>query len=151
MADLDFAPPIRTPSKPLKDMKRQEIENEVLQWRKLWSWIPEDTKTILTKIGTEVAITTRWGKRYVGTLGQPKFDMKEIQLEVFQSEYNYEQGKEFMEHKTIHVPMSALIQLDIIHGTYEKEKATLPEPNADQYVSEKMGLESEVKEYGKKS
>ena len=120
----DFVEQMKTPTNKftLKELREREDV-----WRGLWSWIPEDVKYLLYRIGTQVRILRRDYKGSLGKLGEIRFEPKEYEISVFEKHYNETDGKYYYEKKVIKIPSSAVMMLEFIQEripaeTLEKEE-----------------------------
>jgi len=120
----DFVEQMKTPTNKftLKELREREDV-----WRGLWSWIPEDVKYLLYRIGTQVRILRRDYKGSLGELGEIRFEPKEYEISVFEKHYNETDGKYYYEKKVIKIPSSAVMMLEFIQEripaeTLEKEE-----------------------------
>ena len=124
------------PFKPLKDMTRSEVEDELQMRRNIWTWLDEDTQRILTMVGKPVRLLTRNNQRYLGRLGAPSFGLEKVEIECDDVIFDYNKGLKFVEHKVIIIPFGNVYQLEEIlyqeeypieTPSYDKVYATEPE------------------------
>ena len=78
-------------------------------WRALWSWLGDEAKFDLLRVGSVVRLVRRDYKGVVGQLGQIKFEPSEYELTVFEKVYNYNDGKYYYESKTVQIPAAAIM------------------------------------------
>jgi len=99
---------------PVSKFKLSELQEREEFWRALWSWIPEDVKYFVLRIGQLVRIVRRDYKGSIGELGEVKFEAKELELAVYEKQYNYNDGKYYYERKVIKIPYAAVMWLEFI-------------------------------------
>lgn len=111
-----FLDQMQTPASKLNIKQLREREEF---WRALWSWIDEDIKYFILRVGTQVRVVRRDYKGSLGELGLVHFDPKELEVRVYEKTYNYNDGKYYYEDKTLKIPFGAITWLEFI-GTSEK-------------------------------
>lgn len=104
---------------PLSEMTEGELRQEVARWRRMWTWVPEDCKYYLARVGSLVRVINRSNKGYVGIMLQPHFELTEIEVEVENTEYNYEDGKRYLEDKVLRIPKNQLVHMEFIASQEE--------------------------------
>ncbi|MBW2562002.1 MAG: hypothetical protein JRE40_14275 [Deltaproteobacteria bacterium] len=100
---------------PVNKFKLSELQEREEFWRALWSWIPEDVKYFVLRIGQLVRVVRRDYKGSIGELGEVKFEAKELELAVYEKQYNYNDGKYYYEKKVLKIPYSAVFWLEFIN------------------------------------
>ena len=78
-------------------------------WRALWSWLGDEAKFDLLRVGSVVRLVRRDYKGVLGQLGQIKFEPSEYELTVYEKVYNYNDGKYYYESKTVQIPAAAIM------------------------------------------
>lgn len=99
---------------PTKSMSRNDLKAECEVWRMLWEWIDQDTKFFLTHVGEVVRIIERNYHGVLGTMLQPRFELKSLEVGTVEKEYSQADGKYYVEKKTAHIPQSNIIKLEFI-------------------------------------
>jgi len=122
--------------KPTDGMSKAELLDEVRTWRNLWTWVEEDSKYYLTKVGQMCRLTTRNYKGHLGRLLTPHFVLKELELEVVEREYNYDDGRYYIEAKTLRIPITQITHIEIISERELAEELALPPSSEAQDMSE---------------
>lgn len=117
---------------PIKKMGVKELRKREETWRSLWSWIPDNVKYLIYRIGSEVRLVRRDYKGAIGTLGEVKFEPEQYEVTVFEKRYNEMDGKFWYEKKTVLIPVGSTLMLEFIH-----ERQLADEVD----VEEVMGLE----------
>jgi len=100
--------------KPIKELSKQEMAEEIERWRTLWGWVSEDVKYYLTKIGMMCRVIRG---NYSGTFGellQPKFRLSELEVGVREKTYDHNDGKYYMETKIVKLDANRLIDIEFI-------------------------------------
>ena len=119
---------------PISKMGVKELRQREASWRALWSWIPENVKYLVYRIGSEVRILKRDYKGYIGELGAVAFEASQYEVHVYAKQYNETDGKFYFENKTLLIPSGAVMFLEFVH---DRE-------SADEEMPEVMGLEEEA-------
>ena len=105
----------------IDSMSEDDLRSELQQYRNLWTWLDDEVKYYLLKVGTVTRILTRGYQPYVGMLGMPRFKLSELEMDVDRREYNYSDGKHYMERKTILIPANGLTHIEFIEEQEEIE------------------------------
>lgn len=74
----------------------------------------EETKYYLTHVGETVRIMERNYHGVLGTMLQPRFELKTIEVGNWEKSYSQLDGKYYMEKKVSRIPASNIIKFDII-------------------------------------
>lgn len=98
----------------IKKMKLGELREEVQLWRNLWNWTPSEVKYYLARTGATIGLTMRNYKRYLGILLETHWDLKEIELGVYDKAYDYTDGQYYFERKIIKVGSNAILDVQWI-------------------------------------
>lgn len=128
----------------LKKMSKEQKDTEITAWRNLWSYLPSEVKGIptntyrssnspslvswmptkyyLLKSGTTVAITMRNYKRHLGVLLSTRWDIKEMEIGVYEKEYDQTTGNYFFERKIIKLNPQGIIDMQWIQERIEESK-----------------------------
>jgi len=124
---------------PLEQMTVEQLKQEVQTWRNIWSWVPSAIKYYISRTGALTGITIRNYHRYIGVLLETHWDLKELELGVYERVYDQNSGEYYYERKVVKVPVSQIIALDwIAERTPEKEL----QQEAQQEQNEAETLES---------
>lgn len=107
-------PEYETQHQALEEMTVEEMQDEIRKWRAMWSWLDEPVKYHITKIGQLCRYVGRNFKGHLGHFGQPHFQLTEIEMDATEVEYNYDDGKRYLESKTLKIPASNIVQLEFI-------------------------------------
>lgn len=122
---------------PITKLSKAELQAREDFWRAIWSWVDDSVKYYLYRVGQNVRVYMRTYRGKMGELGSVKFDMAELELEVYEKFFDEGAGKFFYEQKTIKVPASAVLWLETVTEREEAEVAEVPEV---------IGIESLVSE-----
>ncbi len=101
--------------RPLKDMTKEELIEELDTYRNLWTWVEEDLKWWLCHIRYHCRLVRRDYKGLEGVLGQCHFELKAIDIDVRSEDYDYFKNEVKIEQKTITIPVNQLIDWEMIH------------------------------------
>tara|TARA_Y100000310_G_scaffold335926_1_gene419175 strand:- start:4444 stop:4875 length:432 start_codon:yes stop_codon:yes gene_type:complete len=127
MAEHDGLP-LERQYQDIDKMTETELREELAQFRVMWSWVPEDLKYWLHKVGSLGRLVTRNYEGYLGRIMQPHFKLTDIEIEVTKDEFNYEEGRHYLESKTVRFPVSQLTHFEFINAQeLVEEKRTLEE------------------------
>lgn len=99
---------------PVKKLTVKELQQREEIWRALWSWLDDDAKFLILRVGSVVRIVRRDYKGMVGELGQVHFTPSEIEVAVFEKQYNYNDGNFYYERKVVKIPESAIMWKEFI-------------------------------------
>jgi len=126
----DFVGRMQTP---IAKLGVKELREREATWRALWSWIPDNVKYLVYRIGSEVRILRRDYKGSVGELGGITFEATQYEVTVYAKQYNENDGRFYFENKTILIPQGTVMMLEFIA---DREPVEEEQP-------EVMGLEDE--------
>lgn len=112
---------------PTNKLSLQQLREREDYWRALWSWVPDEVKYYLYRVGQIVRVYLRTYKGTMGELGAVKFDPSELELEVYEKHYDESKGKYFYEQKTLKLPFSAVMYLETITDSQEADQVEIPE------------------------
>lgn len=102
--------------KPSKDMSKEEAIEELELFRKLWTWIPEEVRAWLCRIGYPTRLVRRDYHGFVGRLATPYFEIKSVDIEVSEDIRDYFTKTITTEIKTVNLPVNQLIDYEFIHS-----------------------------------
>ena len=112
---------------PLAKLSKVELLQREEFWRALWSWIPDEVKYYVYRIGSIVRVYLRTYRGTMGELGAVKFAPTELELFVYEKHYDESKGKYFYETKTLKIPYVQLLYLEVIHESEEVDTVNVPE------------------------
>lgn len=116
---------------PISKMGVKELREREASWRAIWSWIPENIKYLVYRIGSDVRILRRDYKGSIGELGALTLEVAQYEVTVYAKQYNENDGKFYYETKTLLIPSGAVMMLEFIQ---DRELVSEEQP-------EVMGLE----------
>ena len=102
------------PYRPLKDMSRPELEDEINRWRNQWTWVQPDVQFWLSKVRSEMKLVLRNNRILIGRLGTCHFTLDSIELSTTERLYNYSKGEATYETKTVVIGLSALTDYEFM-------------------------------------
>ena len=105
----------------LRKMKLVELRQEVQMWRNIWGWIPSSIKYYVSRTGSTIGVTIRNYKRFVGPLLDTSWDLKEIEVGVYDKVYEQSEGKYYWERKIVKLPVGQIVAFDWIASRVEEE------------------------------
>lgn len=115
-----FIEEMKTPTKRMTVKKLRERE-EI--WRALWSWLSDDVKFFLLRIGSMVRAVRRDYRGSMGELGEVKFTPSEFEISTYEKRYNETDGKYYYETKIQKIPASAVMFFEFISEQQLAEEA----------------------------
>ena len=118
----------------LRKMSKKDMETEITAWRNLWSYMPSEVKYYLLKSGTMIGVTMRNYKRHLGVLLSTHWDINELEVGVYEKEYDQNTGKYYFERKIIKLNPQSVIDIQWIAERIEEDemgKETEPAPELE--------------------
>jgi hypothetical protein len=123
----------------IKKMKHKELIEEVKMWRNLWSWIPAEVKYYVSRTGQQTGITMRNYKRYLGILLDTHWDLKDLELGVYDKIFDQTAGEYYFERKIIRVGAGSILDVQWIAEREPESKITgMPSfpPEGEEQITE---------------
>ena len=108
--------------KELETMSLEELKKECKIWRNLWSWLPDNVKYMLLSTGKLCRVVRRDYHGFKGFLGQCYWELKEIEIEVKEKIYSYEEGKYYLEEKVVKIPVTNVVNIEFISDLMEMDE-----------------------------
>lgn len=99
---------------PLKSMKRDSLREECQMWRNIWGWVPSAIKYYISRTGSLIGVSVRNYKRYVGPLLDTQWELKGIEVGVFDKVHDQTDGEWYMERKIVRLPIGQIVAFDWI-------------------------------------
>lgn len=129
----------------LSKMSKAELKEECAMWRAVWQWVPSEVRYYVARTGSMCGIVMRNYKRKLGILLDTHWILDEIELGVYDKEYDPVSGEHFFERKIIKTRIGGLIALEwVAERTPESEVLGEITPPTEEEVQ--IGLEdSEAK------
>lgn len=121
---------LKGPMPDVSKMRLADLREEVQMWRNIWGWIPSEVKYYVARTGQQIGITQRNYKRYLGVLLDTHWILDELELGVYDKQYDHVTGENFFERKIIKTKVGAIIDLQWIKER-EPESAILAEAEKD--------------------
>jgi len=120
--------------KDLKEMSREELENEVLFWREVFRNLDKNVKEWLLRVGSLVAIIGSDWRRKIGILIDIHFKPEQIEIGVVSKEYDSNTGTYFVEKRIDTFLMNRVIGWQFLAEREEIEvKAALEKEIEERY------------------
>ena len=108
----------------LKKMKLTELREEVQMWRNIWQWVPSDVKYYVSRTGQTIGVQIRNYQRYVGPLLDTKWELKEIEIGIYDKVYNQVDGAYYYERKISKLPVGQIVAFDWIAERKSEDEIT---------------------------
>jgi hypothetical protein len=124
-------------------MTKKELISECELWRRLWAWVPSEVKYYVARTGKMIAITQRNYKRYLGFLLETQWDLKSIELGVYDKIYDTVTGKWFYEKKIVRMGIGSIIDIQWIEERHAEEELGEYTPPPRELPEETIGAEGE--------
>jgi hypothetical protein len=112
---------------PINKMTVSQLREREAIWRALWSWVGEEIKYYVLRVGSTVRVVKRDYKGSVGELGAVKFTLSEIELHVYEKLYNQTDGKYYYEDKIVKIPSGAIVMQEFISESTLATEVEKPE------------------------
>lgn len=112
---------------PISKLSLKQLREREEFWRAIWSWVPDEVKYYIYRIGQLVRVQLRNYRHTTGELGPVKFDMSELELEVYEKSYIETKGKFIYEQKTLKLPSNAVMWIETITEQTEVDQVEQPE------------------------
>lgn len=106
----------------IRKMTKAQKDIEIEAWRNLWSYTPSEVKYYLLKSGSAIAITMRNYRRHLGVLLSTRWDIRELEIGVFEKEYDQSEGKYYYERKIIKLSPQGMIDIQWIQERKSEEE-----------------------------
>jgi hypothetical protein len=106
----------------IKKMKVGDLKEECQMWRNLWSWIPSTVKYYISRTGQTVGVQIRNYQRYVGPLLDTEWELKSIDIGVYDKVYNQVDGTYYYERKISRLPVGQIVSFDWISERMSEEE-----------------------------
>ena len=108
----------------IKKMKLADLKEEVQMWRNIWQWVPSDIKYYISRTGQQIGVQIRNYQRYVGPLLDTKWELKEIEVGVYDKVYNQVDGQYYYERKVSKLPVGQIVAFDWIADRVSEDEFT---------------------------
>ena len=92
----------------------KKLREREATWRALWSWLGDDVKYFVLRIGSMVRVVRRDYRGSTGMLGEVKFVPAEFEIAVYEKKYNDTDMKYYYETKVQKIPASAVMWFEFI-------------------------------------
>lgn len=99
---------------PLDKMKKDELIEEVKMWRNIWGWVPSAIKYYVARTGNTVGLMVRNSHRFLGILLETHWELKYIEVGVYEKVYDQNDGQYYFERKIVKIPIGQIIAFDFI-------------------------------------
>jgi len=119
----------------LRNMKKDELIEEVKMWRNVWGWIPSAIKYYVSRTGQKIGVQVRNYHRYVGILLDTRWELREIEVGVYEKVYDQNDGQYYFERKIVKLPIGQIVAWDWIKER-KTEQELLAEAEAEIVSSE---------------
>lgn len=100
--------------RPLEELTLEELRSELANFRAMWSWLPENVKWHVARVGHDVRIQGRDYKVRQGQMGRTLFDVLSIDLHIIEEERDYIRGEIVAIEKVSTIPFNQIVQFDEI-------------------------------------
>jgi len=97
---------------PLKKMTKAELREEVEMWRNIWSWTPSAVKFYTSRTGSQVGVQVRNYHRFIGVLMETHWELKAVEVGVYEKVYDQNDGQYYLERKIVKIPTGQIVAFD---------------------------------------
>lgn len=98
----------------IKKMGVKELRAEIEMWRNIWGWVPSSVKYYVSRTGQTIGVQIRNYQRYVGPLLDTEWEIKSIDVGVYDKVYNQVDGEYYYERKISRLPIGQIVAFDWI-------------------------------------
>jgi len=133
----------------LKKMSKAGLLEEVKTWRNIWGWIPSPIKYYISRTGNTIGLQVRNYHRFLGVLLETTWELKFIEIGVYEKVYDQNDGQYYFERKIVKIPIGQIVAFDwIAERTAETELLKEGEESAfeDGMLERPPGEEDELEE-----
>ena len=116
----------------ISKMKKDELFAEVKMWRSVWSWVPSAVKYYTGRTGAQVGVQIRNYHRYLGILLDTSWELKEVELGIWEKVYDQNDGQYYFERKIVKLPIGQIVAWDWIQERKTEEAMSAEEPSAEE-------------------
>ncbi len=99
---------------PFNKMKKEELLEECMMWRNIWGWIPSAVKYYASRTGTMVGLQVRNYHRFVGVLLETAWELKFLEVGIYEKVYDQNDGQYYFERKIVKLPVGQIVAFDWI-------------------------------------
>jgi len=115
----------------INKMNKKELHEEVQMWRNVWGWIPSAIKYYVGRTGSQVGIQIRNYHRYLGVLLDTVWELKELELGIWEKVYDQNDGQYYYERKIVKLPIGQVVAFDWIKERLTAEQMESVEEEQD--------------------
>lgn len=107
---------------PLNKMRKDELIEEVQMWRNIWGWVPSAVKYYVSRTGNTIGLQVRNYHRFMGVLLETHWELKYVEVGVYEKVYDQNDGQYYFERKIVKIPIGQIVAFDwIAERTSETE------------------------------
>ena len=122
--------------KDVKKMSKEELQEELTKFRNLWTWVEDTVRYWLTHTRYTVRAVRRDYQAFKGVLGSVHFELKSIDIDVEDENFDWLKGTKTIEWKTVNIPINQLVDFEFIH---EEEVVPIKEVEESEEELEEAG------------
>jgi len=104
-------------SKEIENLSKEELINLVKQYREFIEQIPPEVKFWMDRYGLPIRVVRLDMREWVGQIVSTRWELKEIEVGVFDTYKNYSTGEKIKEKKIMLLPWNVLRGVDFILET----------------------------------
>lgn len=127
----------------LSKMSKADLLVEAEMWRNIWGWVPSAVKYYVGRTGTLVGVTIRNYKRYVGPLLDTSWELKGLEVGVYDKMFNQTDGQYYYERKIVKLPIGQIVAFDWIAQRITEEQF-IADAEAEAQAKEEAQEQSEA-------
>jgi len=113
---------LKGPMPEIKKMTQKQLREECEMWRNIWGWMPHEVKQFVAKTGSQIGLTIRNYKRYLGVLLDTKWELQTICIGTVDKVFDPVRDKTYWEKKVVEIPVGNMIDIQWIAETKEWEQ-----------------------------
>ena len=107
------------PMPPVAKMSKEDLQKELQNWRNLWTWVDNEVRGWLVKVGHNFKFRLQNYEVYYGTLGKPHFEVTKLELDCIVENKDYLRHKLVTDFETMHIGLGRLVSFEEVHERQE--------------------------------
>ena len=133
---------------PLDAMTNEQIRAECQNWRNIFSYIPQEYKWWLSRIGQQVIVFKRTGGYMDGSYQGCKVEITKHEIKTFERIRSQVEKKFFLHDTTTVIPESNITDFKFVSARYDDTPNPWDEPSNEERVNEKIESVNEIESDG---
>jgi hypothetical protein len=110
-------------------------DSELVELAARLQYVDSDTINYIRAIGKLVRVSSRMGHAWLGVLTGIRCKVEQLELAVESVERDYTEGVKYREIKTVIVPVSNLLSIDLLHDREVVDEPSNEQDNVDDAIA----------------